>query len=123
RRHLHDRRGASMEYPGGRSVPAPTKSIRKRQLSRHEDPANSPRLGNWKAGCSMTSTGADSFSALMEQLRSGDDDAARAIFARFPRRLVTLARRRFDRRLSCRVDPEDVVQSAFKSFFIRQREG
>ena len=59
----------------------------------------------------------------MERLRAGDDEAAREVFDRFARRLVGLARRRFDRRLAHRVDPEDVVQSAFKSFFVRHREG
>src|SRR4051812_39163412 len=67
--------------------------------------------------------GTDSFPDLMERLRSGDDDAARKVFDRFARRLVAVARRRFDWRLAHRVDPEDVVQSAFKSFFIRHREG
>ena len=68
-------------------------------------------------------TDLDSFPALIERLRSGDDEAARAVFDRFGRRLVALARRRFDRRIAHRVDPEDVVQSAFKSFFVRYREG
>jgi RNA polymerase sigma-70 factor (ECF subfamily) len=66
---------------------------------------------------------ADSFTALMQRLRSGDDDAARAVFLRFARQLVALTRRRLDGRLARKVDPEDVVQSAYKSFFVRQREG
>lgn len=65
----------------------------------------------------------DSFSTLKERLHSGDDAAAREVFDRFAVRLVALARRQFNRRLVCRVDPEDLVQSAFKSFFLRQREG
>jgi RNA polymerase sigma factor (sigma-70 family) len=64
-----------------------------------------------------------SFAALMEQLRSGEDDAAREVFERFARRLVGLARRQVEQRLAHRVDPEDVVQSAFKSFFVRHRQG
>jgi RNA polymerase sigma-70 factor (ECF subfamily) len=64
-----------------------------------------------------------SFPEMMGRLRSGDDSAARAVFDRYSRRLVALARQRFDRRLASRVDPEDVVQSAFKSFFIRHRNG
>jgi RNA polymerase sigma-70 factor (ECF subfamily) len=59
----------------------------------------------------------------MERLRAGDDEAAREVFDRFARRLVGLARGRFNRRLGRRVDPEDVVQSAFKSFFVRHRRG
>jgi RNA polymerase sigma-70 factor (ECF subfamily) len=67
--------------------------------------------------------GANSFVVLMEGLRLGEDAAAREVFQRFARQLLALARRRFDQRLASRVDPEDVVQSAFKSFFIRHREG
>jgi len=68
-------------------------------------------------------TANDSFAALMGRLRSGEDDAAREVFVRFAGRLVGLARRHLDVRLAARVDPEDVVQSAYKSFFVRQREG
>jgi RNA polymerase sigma-70 factor (ECF subfamily) len=71
--------------------------------------------------CEMTGTG--SFSRLMGRLRLGEDAAAREVFDRFARRLVALARRRIARPLARRVDPEDVVQSAFKSFFLRQRQG
>ena len=68
-------------------------------------------------------TDADRFPELMERLRSGDEAVAREVFDRFAGRLVALARRRFDRRLAHKVDPEDVVQSAFKSFFTRHRGG
>src|SRR5262245_58030558 len=64
-----------------------------------------------------------SFPDLMNRLRSGEDEAARDVFARFASRLVGLARRHLDGRLAVKVDPEDVVQSAYKSFFIRQRDG
>lgn len=46
-------------------------------------------------------------------------DAAREIFERFTRRLIGLARSHLGERLRHRVDPEDVVQSAYKSFFLR----
>jgi RNA polymerase sigma-70 factor (ECF subfamily) len=46
-------------------------------------------------------------------------DAARAIFERFTRRLIGLARSHLGERLRHKVDPEDVVQSAYKSFFLR----
>jgi RNA polymerase sigma-70 factor (ECF subfamily) len=65
----------------------------------------------------------DSFALLMIRLRSGEDGAAREVFVRFASRLAGLARRHLDARLAVKVDPEDVVQSAYKSFFIRQREG
>jgi RNA polymerase sigma-70 factor (ECF subfamily) len=65
----------------------------------------------------------DSFAVLMGRLRSGEDEAARVVFVRFAARLAGLARRHLDSRVSAKVDPEDVVQSAYKSFFLRQREG
>lgn len=65
----------------------------------------------------------DSFGLLMGRLRSGEDAAAREVFVRFAARLAGLARRHLDARLAVKVDPEDVVQSAYKSFFLRQRDG
>ena len=46
-----------------------------------------------------------------------------ADFERFTRRLIGLARAQFDARLLHKIDPEDVVQSAYKSFFLRYGEG
>ena len=40
-------------------------------------------------------------------------------FGRFTRRLVALARRQLGELLRARVDPEDVVQSVYKSFLVR----
>jgi RNA polymerase sigma-70 factor (ECF subfamily) len=40
-------------------------------------------------------------------------------FERFTRRLIGLARRHLDERLQHKIDPEDVVQSAYKSLYIR----
>lgn len=65
----------------------------------------------------------DSFELLMDRLRTGEDGAAREVFVRFAGRLAGLARRHMDARMAAKVDPEDVVQSAYKSFFLRQREG
>ena len=61
----------------------------------------------------------DSFADVMDRLRAGDEAAAHEVFQRFVRKLVRLARRQFDAVLRRKVDPEDVVQSAFKSFFLR----
>jgi RNA polymerase sigma-70 factor, ECF subfamily len=65
----------------------------------------------------------DSFIDLMERLRAGDEAAAHEVFQRFVRKLVRLARRQFDAALRRKVDPEDVVQSAYKSFFLRYGAG
>jgi RNA polymerase sigma-70 factor, ECF subfamily len=46
----------------------------------------------------------------------------RAVFERFSRRLIGLARAHLDGWLQYKVDPEDVVQSAYKSFLVRYGE-
>jgi DNA-directed RNA polymerase specialized sigma24 family protein len=65
----------------------------------------------------------DSFADLMARLRVRDADAATAVFNHFAGRLVELARQRMDERLRRKVDPEDVIQSVFRSFFARQARG
>jgi RNA polymerase sigma-70 factor (ECF subfamily) len=65
----------------------------------------------------------DSFADVIARLRAGDDDAAAQVFRRFTRRLVGLARARLDSRVRQKVDPEDVLQSAYKSFFLRCEQG
>jgi RNA polymerase sigma-70 factor (ECF subfamily) len=64
-----------------------------------------------------------SFPAVAGRLRAGDQEAAAQVFCRFARRLVGLAAQRLNRLVRCKAGPEDVVQSAFKSFFLRQRDG
>ena len=51
------------------------------------------------------------------------DRGAHADFERFTRRLIGLARGHSDIRLRRKFDLEDVVQSAYKSFFLRYGEG
>ena len=65
----------------------------------------------------------ESFVDLKTRLVAGEDRAARELFERFSGRLVALARSRMTPRLREKVDPEDVAQSVFKSFFARQSEG
>ena len=64
-----------------------------------------------------------SFDDLLARLRAGDGAAASEIFDRFAQRLAGLARIRLGERLRRKMDPEEVVQSAYKSFFIRFAEG
>src|SRR5260370_7025785 len=63
------------------------------------------------------------FETLLERLRGGDGEAAQEIFQRYARRLIALARSRLNPLMRQKVDPEDVMQSVFKSFFARQDEG
>lgn len=64
-----------------------------------------------------------SFDELAARLRSGDQDAAARVFELFAKRLIALARARLDRLVRQKVDPEDVVQSVFRSFFARRAAG
>jgi RNA polymerase sigma-70 factor (ECF subfamily) len=64
-----------------------------------------------------------SLDALLARLRVGEDAAAAEIFRRYAHSLVTLARRRLEGPLQPKVDADDVVQSAFKSFFARHADG
>jgi RNA polymerase sigma-70 factor (ECF subfamily) len=63
------------------------------------------------------------FADLMARLRAGDEAVARLVVERFAGRLMALARRRLDQRLRRKVDPEDVLQSVYKSFFRRHAGG
>jgi RNA polymerase sigma-70 factor (ECF subfamily) len=60
---------------------------------------------------------------LVELFRAGDQQAAQRLYEVYVERLVALARRRISQRLAGRLDPEDVVQSVFRTFFQRAREG
>jgi RNA polymerase sigma-70 factor (ECF subfamily) len=63
------------------------------------------------------------FHDLMARLDAGDADAAGEVFRRFAGRLVGLARCKLGGRLRAKVDPEDVLQSVYKSFFRRHAGG
>lgn len=56
-------------------------------------------------------------------LKDGESRAASCIHERFVRRLLALASSRLDPALSSKLDPADVVQSAFRTFFRRAAEG
>jgi RNA polymerase sigma-70 factor, ECF subfamily len=64
-----------------------------------------------------------SFRDLKKRLASGDPSAPEELVNKFARRLVALARTRLNSRLRAKMDPEDVVQSVWKSFFWRQEHG
>jgi RNA polymerase sigma-70 factor (ECF subfamily) len=51
------------------------------------------------------------------------DEAARYLFENYGERLMALARRRISPRLASRVDPEDILQSVFRTFFGRLKDG
>jgi RNA polymerase sigma-70 factor (ECF subfamily) len=59
----------------------------------------------------------------MQRLHAGDEDAAREVYDRFAAQLTRLARSRLAHPLRAKLDAEDVIQSVFRSFFVRQRQG
>ena len=54
---------------------------------------------------------------LLARWKDGDESAAAELFERYVHRLVGLARTRLSDRMQRRVEPEDVVQSTYRSFF------
>lgn len=60
---------------------------------------------------------------LAGQWARGDEQAATALFDRYVERLIAMARTMLSEKLGRRVDAEDVVQSAYRSFFLGAREG
>ncbi|MBS0263315.1 MAG: protein kinase [Planctomycetes bacterium] len=60
---------------------------------------------------------------LLERHRQGDEQAATEMFRRYVGRLTVLARARLAPKIARRIDPEDVVYSAYRSFFVRARNG
>ncbi len=60
---------------------------------------------------------------VLAKLRAGDEAAAEQVFERYMARLTALARTRLSPRIASRVDPEDIVLSAWRSFFVGARCG
>jgi RNA polymerase sigma-70 factor (ECF subfamily) len=60
---------------------------------------------------------------LVARFRAGDEQAADELFHKYVGRLTALAQKRLSDRLARRVDADDIVQSAYRSFFIHARDG
>lgn len=60
---------------------------------------------------------------LLDAWRNGDELAAQVLFERYLARLTALARSRLSRKLARRLDPEDIVLSAWRSFFVAAANG
>jgi RNA polymerase sigma-70 factor (ECF subfamily) len=61
--------------------------------------------------------------SLLQDFRAGDLEAATALYERYARRLFALARGQLPPNLSRQVDPDDIVQSVFRSFFEAAKAG
>jgi RNA polymerase sigma factor (sigma-70 family) len=64
---------------------------------------------------------AGSSAELMARWRKGDQQAASDLWSRYAEQLIALARKRLSKKLARHVDPEDLVQSAYRSFFLGAR--
>jgi RNA polymerase sigma-70 factor (ECF subfamily) len=60
--------------------------------------------------------------SLLRRFRDGNQDAATALYVRYAKRLQALAKAQTGEQLASRFDPEDVVQSVFRTFFRRAVE-
>lgn len=60
---------------------------------------------------------------LLNLYQEGESAAAQQLFDRYVRRLLALTRKKLSPRLQRRIDAEDVVQSAYRSFFARAGQG
>lgn len=61
--------------------------------------------------------------SLLRRIRHGEEEAATQLYLRYSHRLMQLAKANTSRDLATRFDPEDVVQSVFRSFFRRASGG
>src|SRR5436190_2378792 len=106
---------------GGRTTFSPEFSPSRKMLSSLD---LQRRQKVWGAVMSDPRSASSSASAdLLHRLRRGDEDAATAVFERYVERLTRLARSRLATKLASRVDPEDIVLSAYRSFFVAARQG
>ena len=60
---------------------------------------------------------------LLKLWRNGHEQAAQVLVQRYMLRLTALARSRLSRKLARRLDPEDIVLSAWRSFFVAADAG
>jgi RNA polymerase sigma-70 factor (ECF subfamily) len=61
--------------------------------------------------------------SLLARVQDGSETAARTLYQRYASRLLALARTQTGADLQARIDPEDIVQSVFGSFFRGVQQG
>ncbi len=61
--------------------------------------------------------------SLLRRFRGGDEDAATQLYLRYAGRLRSLAAAKAGSALAARFDPDDIVQSVFRTFFRRAAAG
>lgn len=71
----------------------------------------------------MSSRSDDSDFDVIPRVRLRDPEAADALFVRYAEQLARLAERQLSSKVTRRVDGDDVVQSVFRTFFVRVERG
>src|SRR5262249_15058307 len=104
--------------PGARSLPYKSEPL----LKSAKKICGASPLAH-ERGIPWTRAMSNSFPEFLARLQSQDDAAAQELFVRFAHQLIGLAQRHIGAGLRHKVDPEDVVQSAYKSFFFRYGAG
>jgi RNA polymerase sigma-70 factor (ECF subfamily) len=61
--------------------------------------------------------------SLLRGIRNGSEDSAALLYRRYAQRLHQLIKARFSRELARRLDPDDLVQSVFCTFFRKAGQG
>ncbi len=61
--------------------------------------------------------------SLLRNVRQGDEEAATLLYQRYARRLISLSRGKISAEFASRFDADDIVQSVFRSFFRKAKEG
>jgi RNA polymerase sigma-70 factor (ECF subfamily) len=61
--------------------------------------------------------------SLLRLIREGNEDAAAKLYGRYAGRLRALIRSRCSAELARRLEPDDIVQSVFRRFFLHARQG
>jgi RNA polymerase sigma-70 factor (ECF subfamily) len=79
-----------------------------------DEPLRSPNL---------SSAGAPSDRSLLRRIQQGQSDASTTLYLRYAERLLSIAAAQASPALAQRVDPEDIVQSVFRTFFRRVQLG
>jgi RNA polymerase sigma-70 factor (ECF subfamily) len=65
----------------------------------------------------------DGSAELVMRWQNGDQDAARELFQRYSERLMALAKTRLSAKVAIRANAEDVIQSVYRSFFVKAKSG
>jgi RNA polymerase sigma-70 factor (ECF subfamily) len=81
------------------------------------------RMSHLNRELPVPETEGSSDGSLVRRFRAGEQDAATALYRRYAQRLQRLAQRNTASDLAPRFDPEDVVQSVFRTFFRRVQKG